>query len=67
MVKRSVIVSMKKVYIIRKYVPADSISEALKKEKMIKPDDIFLTDYSTTQHLEEISPRKQYGTKRTEV
>jgi len=50
---------MKKIYVIRKYVQAESITEALKKEKKIDPCDVWLTEYSTTQHLEDISPRHE--------
>jgi hypothetical protein len=50
---------MKKIYVIRKYVQADSVLEALKKEKKVDPSDVWLTDYSTTQHLEDISPRHE--------
>lgn len=51
---------MQKIYIVRKYVSAKSIEDAIKKEKDIKPDDVWLTDYSTNQRLEEISPKKQF-------
>lgn len=37
---------MKKIYIVQKYVTASSISEALKLEKNIKPEDIRLNDYT---------------------
>jgi len=49
---------MKKIYTIRKYVHADSIAEALRKEKKVEPVDVYLTDYSTTSHLEDLVPRK---------
>ena len=49
---------------IKKYVQADSITEALKKEKDIKPTDIWLTDYSVAQHLEDLSPRPNHEQKR---
>lgn len=50
---------MKKIYVIKKYVQADSVLEALKKEKKVDPSDVWLTDYSTAQHLEDISPRHE--------
>jgi hypothetical protein len=46
---------MKQIYVIRKYVKAESIEEALVKEKRIKPTDCFLTDYSATQHLDNLA------------
>lgn len=55
---------MRKIYIVRKYVQADSIEEALRKEKKIAPCDCWLTDYSQIQHLEEISPRQNYEKER---
>ncbi len=51
---------MKKIYVIRKYVQANSIAEALKKEKKVEPVDCWLTEYSTTQHLEDISPKENH-------
>lgn len=33
---------MKKLYIVQKYVLANSIEQAIKKEKEIKPDDVYL-------------------------
>ncbi len=49
---------MKKIYIIRKYVPAETIESAIRKEKKIPVTDAWLTEYSTTQHLSEISPKQ---------
>jgi len=49
---------MKNIYIVRKYVQARSIAEALKKEKKVTPADIFLSDHSTAECLEELQPRK---------
>lgn len=54
---------MKKIYVIKKYVQADSVLEALKKEKKVEPSDVWLTDYSTAQHLEDISPRPSHEKK----
>lgn len=39
---------MKNIYIIQKYVLAESIEEALKLEKKIKPDECFLDKTSQT-------------------
>lgn len=36
-------------YIIRKYVMARSVADAVKKEKVIKPDDCWLDDNWKTQ------------------
>lgn len=47
---------IKKIYVVRKYVQAESVEEALIKEKKIAPVDVWLTEYSTTQHLESLSP-----------
>lgn len=33
---------MKKLFILRKYIYAESVEEALKIEKKVKPDEIFL-------------------------
>ena len=33
---------MKKLYIVQKYVLATSVTDAIKKEKTIKPDDVYL-------------------------
>lgn len=48
----------KQIYVVRKYVYAESIEEAIKLEKKIAPADIYLTEYSTAAHLEELSPKK---------
>lgn len=49
---------MVNIYIVKKYVSAKSIEDCVKKEKDIKPSEIYLTEYSTQQQLESISPRK---------
>lgn len=48
----------KQIYIVRKYVYAESIEEAVRLEKKVAPADVYLTEYSTAAHLEELSPRK---------
>lgn len=48
---------MKQIYVLRKYVQADSIEEAIKKDKKTPVVDCWLTEYSTTQHLENLSPK----------
>lgn len=50
---------MKNIYVIKKYVTAESIEEALKKEKGVAPVDVYLTDYSTQQYLEALVPKKE--------
>ena len=46
---------MKKVYTIRKFVVADTILEALKKERDQEPDDIFLNDDHAKAYIAEIA------------
>lgn len=41
------------IYIVRKYVKANSISEALKKEKSTAVHDCWLSDASTTRLMDE--------------
>ena len=36
--------SEQKMYVVRKYVMADSVQHALKKEKAIKPHEVFVDD-----------------------
>lgn len=45
----------KKVYIVRKFVFADSILDAYQKEKKIAPDDVYLEDNSMKTHIDNIS------------
>lgn len=53
---------MKKLYIIQKYVVASSISEAIRKEKMVRPDDIYLDMDWRKAHAPDTSNRsKQIG------
>lgn len=49
----------KNVYIVKKYVQAESIKQAIELEKTILPTDVYLTEYSAQQHLEELQPRNQ--------
>lgn len=42
----------KKIYIVRKFVAANSIQEALEKEKNVPPDDCWLDDFSIKEHKE---------------
>lgn len=50
---------MKQIYVVRKYVLAESVAEAVKKEKEIAVADCYLTDHSTVEHLESLQPRKE--------
>ena len=45
---------MKKIYIVRKYVLANSVEEALKKEKKQKPDDAYVEEKSLNNFIENI-------------
>ena len=49
---------MKKIYEIKKYVEADSISQALKLEKDTKADYCVYDEYRTKQLLEDIERKK---------
>lgn len=50
---------MQKIFVVQKYVPANTLLEALKKEKKIAPTEAWMTDHSKNQHLEDISPTKK--------
>lgn len=50
---------MKQIYIVRKYVYAESVEEAIKLEKKVKPADVYLTEYSTAMQMETLQPRKE--------
>lgn len=45
----------KKIYIVRKFVLAHSIEEALDKEKTIEPDDCYMDEYSIKEHKEDLT------------
>lgn len=45
---------MKKIYIIRKFVVASSLSDAIRKEKKVAPDDVYLDDFSIKNYKEEL-------------
>lgn len=49
---------MKKIYVIRKYVVAINIQEALKLERKTLLDDIWLEDTTQKQYMEDILGRK---------
>lgn len=44
---------MRKIFVIRKYVVANSVEEALEKEKSAKVDDCFLEELSQKAWLED--------------
>lgn len=48
----------KKIYIIRKYVVAKSIQEAIKTEKKKAPDDVWLEETSQRKMLEDLIDKK---------
>ncbi len=50
---------MKKIYIIKKYVLAESIEEALVKEKKAKVSECWLSDYSQNKAMEELQPNEK--------
>jgi len=50
---------MKKIYIVRKYVVANSVKEAIKKEKTITPEDVYLEDTSQRMFMETIMESKK--------
>lgn len=52
---------MKKIYVIKKYVAATSIKDALKKERDIKPDDIWMEEYTAKDHLMSLIRKKKSG------
>jgi len=45
----------KKVYIVRKYIVANTLAEAVRKEKKQSPDDVWMEDSSTKNYIENIS------------
>jgi hypothetical protein len=45
---------MKKVYIVRKYILANSVGEALRKEKKHKPDDAYVEEKSINNFIEKL-------------
>lgn len=49
----------KKIYIIRKFVVATSIEDAIRLERKQKPDDVFLEDTSRQSLFEEILAAKK--------
>lgn len=51
---------MKKIYIVRKYVLANSVAEALKKEKKQKPDDAYVEEKSLNNFIENLTKPKEY-------
>lgn len=46
---------MKKVYIVRKYVVAKSVQEALKKEKKQAPDDCYIDQKSLDNFVDNLT------------
>lgn len=53
------ILTMNKLYIVQKYVIASSISEALKKERDVKPSDVFLdNDFKKANMPDVLNPKK---------
>ena len=49
---------MKKVYEIRKYVVAESITQAIKIEKSFEPDEVYITKHSTDILLDDLHTKK---------
>lgn len=49
---------MKKLYIIRKYIFAESIKEALRKDKTESPDDIYLDEGYRQMNLQQEDTKK---------
>ena len=45
---------MGKIYIVRKFVVAKSVKEAIKKEKKVEPIEVYLEDTSIRQYCEDI-------------
>lgn len=45
---------MKKVYIVRKYIVAESVAEALRKEKKTKVDDCWAEEKTLNQFIENL-------------
>lgn len=50
---------MKKVYVVRKYVLAENVADALRKEKKNKVDDVFLDTKSTDIYLDSLMKPKE--------
>lgn len=50
---------MKYVYIIRKYIEAKSLKEAVKLDKKTEPHDVWLTDESSKELQEAILKKKK--------
>lgn len=51
---------MKKLYIVRKYIVADSIADAIKRESKIPPDDIWMEESTSKDHATELlKPHKE--------
>lgn len=50
---------MNKLYIIKKYVSANSLKEALKKDKVTPVDDIWIDENFRTMQLNEIQNNKE--------
>ena len=48
---------MKKIYTVRKFVVAESIEEAIKKEKKTPPDEIYLDDFDMKMLKEKLSKK----------
>ncbi len=47
---------MKHIYIIKKYIAADSISDAIKKEKKGVVSEVYLDNKSYDRHIEKLIP-----------
>ncbi len=45
---------VKKIYIIEKYVKADSIVEAMKLERSVRPSQVYLSEESRKHEMEQI-------------
>lgn len=52
---------MRKIYVVRKYVVANSVEDALKKEKDIKVDDCWLEESTQKAWLEDRAGIKSIG------
>lgn len=52
---------MQKIYVVQKFVAADTLLEAIKKEKDVAPAEVWMTEHSKNQHCEDISPSKKHS------
>lgn len=48
-----------KVYVVRKFVLADNVSDAIKKEKKVFADECYLHDTTLNNYLDKLTPKEQ--------